>query len=145
MNANYNGLAATPGNGGLRPNLVPGQPIYLNTNDRTQYLNPAAFSLPAFGQFGNLSRGLVRQPSLTNVDFSLNRNFALTERTRVQFRAEFFNLFNHAQFNGFGNSAFNVGRPETGPGVTVSPNSAFGVLSSDRGPRSIQFGLKLNF
>jgi len=151
VNANYNGLAATPGNGGLRANLVPGQPIYLSGGDKTRYLNPAAFSLPASGQFGNLTRGLVRQLGLTNVDFSVNRNFALTERARLQFRAEFFNLFNHTQFNGFGNTAFITGRPandaagNTVPGVTVNPNSAFGILTSDRGPRNIQFGLKLNF
>jgi hypothetical protein len=75
----------------------------------------------------------------------MNKNFAVTERTRLQLRAEFFNLLNHASFNGFGNTAFNNGRPPSGPGVTFSPNGAFGVLSSDRGPRSIQFGVKLNF
>ncbi|MDT5157467.1 MAG: hypothetical protein QOC61_546 [Acidobacteriota bacterium] len=142
---NYNGLRANPANGGLRANLVPGQPIYLSNADKTLYLNPAAFSVPALGTFGNLSRGLVRQPSITNVDFSMNKNFAVTERTRLQLRAEFFNLLNHASFNGFGNTAFNNGRPPSGPGVTFSPNGAFGVLSSDRGPRSIQFGVKLNF
>jgi hypothetical protein len=145
VNANYNGLRAAPANGGLRPNLVPGQPIYLSGPDKTLYLNPAAFSLPALGQFGNLSRGLVRQPSLTNVDFSMNKNFALTERARLQLRAEFFNLLNHASFNGFGNSAFITGRLANGTGVTVAPNGAFGVLNSDRGPRQIQFGIKLNF
>jgi hypothetical protein len=142
---NYNGLRATPANGGLRPNLVPGQPIYLTGADKTLYLNPAAFSVPALGTFGNLSRGLVRQPSLKNVDFSMNKNFAVTERARLQLRAEFFNLFNHASFNGFGNSAFNNSRPASGPGVIFSPNGAFGALNSDRGPRQIQFGIKLNF
>ncbi|MCA1817989.1 MAG: hypothetical protein LC746_16645, partial [Acidobacteria bacterium] len=145
VNPNYNGLRANPANGGLRPNLVPGQPIYLNGADKTKYLNPAAFSLPPVGTFGNLSRGLVRQPSLTNVDFSMNKNFSLTERARLQFRAEFFNLLNHVSFNGFGNSAFITGRLANGTGVTVAPNSAFGVLNSDRGPRQIQFGIKLNF
>jgi hypothetical protein len=145
VNANYNGLAATPANGGLRPNLVSGQPIYLTNADKTLYLNPAAFSLPALGQFGNLSRGLVRQPSITNVDFSMNKNFAVTERARLQLRAEFFNLLNHASFNGFGNTAFITGRLANGTGVTVAPNGGFGVLNSDRGPRSIQFGVKLNF
>jgi hypothetical protein len=129
----------------LRPNLVPGQPIYLGGSEPVNYLNPAAFALPAVGTFGNLTRGLVRQPSLTNVDFSMNKNFAVTERTRLQFRAEFFNLFNHPSFNGFGNAAFNVSQQEGVSGVTTTRNGAFGRLSSDRGPRSIQFGLKLNF
>ena len=143
VNANFNGLAATPANGGLRPNLVSGQPIYLNTNDKTQYLNPAAFALPALGTFGNLSRGLVRQPSITNVDFSLNKNWTMAERYRLQFRAEFFNLLNHASFNGFGNTAFIF--TQTAGSITTRPNGTFGVLNSDRGPRNIQFGLKLNF
>jgi hypothetical protein len=144
VNANYNGLAATPANGGLRPNLVQGQPIYLSTNDARLYLNPAAFALPAPGTFGNLSRGLVRQPNITNVDFSLNKNFALSERARLQFRAEFFNLLNHPSFNGFGNSLFSSSTPGAGFVSTVN-NSQFGVLNSDRGPRNIQFGIKLNF
>jgi Carboxypeptidase regulatory-like domain/TonB-dependent Receptor Plug Domain len=141
---NLFGLRATPANGGFRPNLVPGQPIYLDRNDPTQYLNPAAFSVPAPGTLGNLGRGIVRQPSLTNVDFSLNKNFALGERTRLQFRAEFFNLLNQAGFNGFGNNAFIV-TSLTGGGISVANNGAFGRLNSDRGPRNIQFGLKLSF
>ena len=149
-NPNYLGLRATPSNGGFRPNLVSGQPIYLDTGDPTNYLNPAAFSLPAPGTFGNLSRGLVRQPSLTNVDFSLNKNFALTERTRLQFRAEFFNLLNHPGFNGFANTAFDINnrlnaQGDPIPGFVVTPRGGFGVLNSDRGPRNIQFGLKLSF
>jgi hypothetical protein len=150
VNANYNGLAATPANGGLRPNLVSGQPIYLEGGDKRLYLNPSAFALPAPGTFGNLSRGLVRQPSLTNVDFSLNKNWTLAERYRFQFRAEFFNLLNHASFNGFGNSSFTgttVTQPTPGGPfvVTAARNAGFGVLNSDRGPRNIQFGLKMNF
>jgi hypothetical protein len=138
QNANYFGVQNANGTGGYRPNLVPGQSIYLHTSDGTQYLNPAAFALPAPGTFGTLARGLVRQPGNTNVDFSLNKNFGLTERTRLQFRAEFFNLFNRANFNGFNNSVFNGG-------VAVSRNNSFGFLNSDRGPRNIQFGLKLSF
>jgi hypothetical protein len=151
VNPNYNGLAATPANGGLRPNLVSGQPIYADKGDPLNYLNPLAFALPPPGQFGNLSRGLVRQPSITNVDFSLNKNFALSERARLQFRAEFFNLFNHPSFNGFGNAVFS-GTTITQPvpnvnnfNVATTRNSQFGLLTSDRGPRQIQFGLKLNF
>ena len=147
VNANYFGLAATPGNGGFRPSLVPGQPIYLQSSAATLFVNPKAFTLPAPGTFGNVSRGLVRQPSIKNVDFSLNKNFALSERYRLQFRAEFFNLFNHPSFNGFGNSAF-VSDFSGGPAhnqFEFSSNGGFGILGSDRGPRTIQFGLKFNF
>ena len=120
---------------------MPGQPIYLNGSAATLFINPAAFAPPAPGTFGNLSRGLVRQPSISNVDFSMNKNFALTERYRLQLRAEFFNVFNHPSFNGFGNSVFGAG------GLTIDrpTGSQFGVLNSDRGPRNIQFGVKMNF
>jgi hypothetical protein len=149
VNSNFNGLAANPANGGLRPNLVPGQPIYLGGSNPTAYLNPAAFALPAPGTFGNLSRGLVRQPGISNVDFSLNKNWTMRERYRLQFRAEFFNLLNHVSFNGFGNNVFSgVTITQTAPNVfniTTNRNGQFGQLNSDRGPRQIQFGLKMNF
>jgi hypothetical protein len=151
VSSDYFGLAATPSNGGFRPNLVPGQPIYLSTSDARQYVNPKAFTLPAPGTFGNLGRGLVRQPSITNVDFSMNKNFALTERYRLQFRAEFFNLFNHPSFNGFGNNAFvtdfngDQKTTPTGTKFVFTNNGPFGLLNSDRGPRNLQFGVKLSF
>jgi len=81
--ANYLGLAATPANGGFRPNLVPGAPIYLSGSNSTLYVNPAAFSLPAPGTFGNLSRGTVRQPSIFNTDFSMAKNWAIHERYQI--------------------------------------------------------------
>src|SRR5205823_12299333 len=139
-NPNYVGLASTPGNGGYRPDLVPGKPIYLHGPDHTVYLNPAAFALPAAGTFGNLKRGFVRQPGLKNVDFSVAKNWKIRERYGIQFRAEMFNLFNHPNFNGFDNglgASFNTAGQFTG-----FNNGNFGKLSSDRGPRNIQFGFK---
>ena len=138
---NYFGLAASAP-AGFRPNLVPGQPIYLNNADKTKYLNPAAFALPAPGTFGNLRRGTVRQPGLQNIDFSVAKNWRFKERYGLQFRAEMFNLFNHVNFNGFDSglgAAFNNGK------FTGFNNQRFGVLNSDRGPRNIQFGIKFNF
>jgi hypothetical protein len=128
---------------GFRPDLVPGQPIYLHGADKTVYLNPAAFALPAPGQFGNLRRGFVRQPGLRNVDFSVAKNWKLKEKYGIQFRAEMFNLFNAANFNGFDpglGASFNTAGKFTG-----FNNTNFGKLNSDRGPRNIQFGIKFNF
>src|SRR5882724_3047790 len=121
--------AASPG--GYRPDLVPGVPIYLNGADKTKYLNPAAFKLPALGQFGNLRRGFIRQPGLFNVDFSVAKNWKVRERYGIQFRAEMFNLFNRTNFNGFVSN--------------LNAGSSFGTLNTDRGPRNIQFGIKFNF
>ncbi len=143
VNPNYIGLASTPANGGYRPDLVSGQPIYLHGADHTLYLNPAAFALPAPGKFGNLKRGFVRQPGLTNVDFSLAKNWKIKERYGLQFRAEMFNLFNHANFNGF-DPGMGAGFDTTGK-FTGFTNTNFGHLNSDRGPRNIQFGIKFNF
>ena len=138
---NYFGLAATAP-AGFRPNLVSGADIYLHTADKTQYLNPAAFALPAPGVFGNLKRGFVRQPGLQNIDFSVAKNWKIKERYGIQLRAEMFNLFNHVNFNGFDpglGAAFNNGV------FTGFNNGRFGTLNSDRGPRNIQFGIKFNF
>jgi hypothetical protein len=130
LNGNYFGLASSAP-GGFRPDLVSGVPIYLNGPDKTKYLNPAAFALPAPGVFGNLKRGFVRQPGLKNVDFSVAKNWKIHERYGIQFRAEMFNLFNTTNFNGFVNG--------------LNSGSTFGTLNSDRGPRNIQFGFKFNF
>jgi len=130
LNGNYFGLASSAP-GGFRADLVPGVPIYLDGPDKTKYLNPAAFALPAPGVFGNLRRGVVRQPGLKNVDFSVAKNWKVHERYGIQFRAEMFNLFNTTNFNGFVNG--------------LNTGTVFGTLNSDRGPRNIQFGLKFNF
>src|SRR5882724_8683108 len=140
LNAQYFGLAsAAPA--GFRPDLVPGVPIYLHTPDKTQYLNPAAFTAPAPGQFGNLKRGFVRQPGIKNVDFSVAKNWKMRERYGLQFRAEMFNLFNHTNFNGFDPGL--SGRFDSGK--FIIGNNNFGKLNTDRGPRNIQFGIKFNF
>jgi hypothetical protein len=134
--------------GGFRPDLIPGVPIYLTGPDKTVYLNPAAFALPAPGKFGNLKRGFVRQPGLTNVDFSVAKNWKVRERYGIQFRAEMFNLFNHTNFNGFDPGlGLSLDRNGAGQflGTYTRTNGNFGRLNSDRGPRNIQFGLKFSF
>jgi carboxypeptidase family protein/TonB-dependent receptor-like protein len=142
-NPNYLGLGATPANGGFRPNLVPGVPIYISGPDSTLYVNPKAFALQPLGTFGNLSRGTVRQPAIHNVDFSMAKNWSMHERYRIQFRAELFNVFNHPNFNGFSNTAF-LFTQSTGS-YKATPNANFGILGNDLGPRNIQLGLKFSF
>jgi hypothetical protein len=129
---------------GQRPNRVPGVPLYLDTGDATLHLNPAAFSLPAPGQLGNLGRGAVRGKPITNVDFSLNKNWRMRERYNLQFRAEFFNLFNHPNFVGF-NTALNFQGNRTQANYGSVQNAAFGTLNATQSHREVQFGLKFNF
>ena len=143
--ANTAGLAASFGNLGQRPNLVLGVPIYLhNAGDPLQYLNPAAFSLPAVGRFGSLGRGSIRGPGSRNFDLSVVKNWRMRDRYSLQFRAEMFNAFNHPNFHGIdpGLSLNNVAGDESF-GKPLNPN--FGRITASRGPREIQFGLKFNF
>ena len=84
---------------GQRPNYT-GAPLYLDTGDSTKHLNPAAFARPAPGQLGTLGKGSVRGKPITNIDFSMAKNWRFKERYGFQFRAEFFNVFNHANFVG---------------------------------------------
>jgi hypothetical protein len=114
---------------GQRPNYT-GAPLYLNTGDPTQHLNPAAFAVPAAGQQGTLGKGSVRGKALTNVDFSLAKNWRFRERYGFQFRAEFFNLFNHDNFVGYDLDL---------------RNATFGRLTQTTAPREVQLGIKFTF
>jgi hypothetical protein len=80
--------------------------------------------------YGNLARNSLRGPGINNWDISFLKTTKITEKTALEFRAEFFNAFNHVQFL----------NPDTG-----GFDGTFGQISQDRGPRLIQFGLKLSF
>jgi hypothetical protein len=111
-----------------RPNVVANPNLPHRTTDR--WFNTSAFTFPPPGSFGNAGRNILDGPSYHNVNVSLVKNTALSERFKVQFRAEAFNLFNHPNFN----------LPDNFLG---SPT--FGRITSARDPRHIQFGLKLLF
>jgi hypothetical protein len=114
---------------GQRPNYT-GAPLYLDTGDATVHLNPAAFARPAAGQLGTLGKGAVRGKPITNIDLSLAKNWRYRERYGFQFRAEFFNVFNHANFVGFD---------------TDIRNTSFGTLNAVQSSREIQLGIKFTF
>jgi hypothetical protein len=125
------------GIGTLRPNVVPGCNTSATgtTSKLTKWFNTACFTAPPAYGFGNESRvdpGL-RQDGVKNFDFSMFKRttFGPGERMNLEFRTEFFNIFNHPQF----------AAPNT---TLVSPN--YGVVTSTLGnPRLIQFGLKFAF
>lgn len=114
---------------GQRPDYT-GAPLYLNTGDPTQHLNPAAFAVPAAGRLGTLGKGSVRGKAITNIDFSMAKNWRFKERYGFQFRAEFFNIFNHANFVGFD---------------LDTRSSNFGRLLNVQSSREIQLGIKFTF
>jgi hypothetical protein len=98
-----------------------------------EWFNVNCFGAPGAGQLGNSNRTPVNGPDFVNTDFSVIKRFALPwENTGLDFRAEMFNLFNHAQF-GLPGSDFN------------SPGTFGKINSTVNGPRLVQFGLKFTF
>jgi hypothetical protein len=120
------------------PNLT--GDAYANTN-KFQWLNPSAFTRPADGEFGNLGRNALRLPRVNNVDASLMKNFNFTERTKLTFRAEAFNLFNHPQVWGV-NNTFQADNPGSAISAT---DKAFGQANSWRDARTLQLALRFSF
>lgn len=126
--------------GSERPNLVMPRDQVI-THNPLQWANPAGFSLPAPGTFGNLQRDFLPGPHTVNMDFALMKDTTIKEALRLQYRAEFFNLFNHANFALPNASAFL--QTPNGGGV---PNPTFGkITATTTSSRQIQFALKLLF
>jgi len=107
------------------------------------FINPAAFSVPVNGTFGSCAPRKFHGPGIAATDLSLFKQFRFTERYRLQFRAEFFNAFNHPNFanpNASLNSPGSFGKVSN----TLSP--ILGTGSGGPGdPREVQFALKLYF
>jgi Carboxypeptidase regulatory-like domain len=145
---------------GDRPNVVPGQPLYLYGSEFPggKSFNGAAFSVPPTGTNGDLGRNVLRGLGAWQIDFAVHREFRLAERLHVQFRAEFFNILNHPNFANPSNFQ--------SPGVlTLSPGPGFGSamqtlanglnplgvlgglspLFQVGGPRTTQLALRLRF
>jgi hypothetical protein len=134
----------------LRPDVVPGQPLYLYGSQYPggKAFNPAAFVINPNSQ-GDFGRNALRGFDLVETDLSLRRTFAITERVKLLFRADFFNLFNHANFAGpdptlddgtFGQS-LGMANTVLGGGSPFSQNSVF----QTGGPRTVQLSLKAQF
>jgi hypothetical protein len=141
-----------------RPSVVPGVDPFLHTGDKRFFLNPAAFTFPQPGQFGNLGRYALHGPGLNQFDFTTHKKFTLTERANLEFRAEFYNLFNRANFTNppaVLATGLGIASNQLQPGQPYSASiagAAFGVFNStvskDVGlgaQRQIQLSLRLNF
>jgi hypothetical protein len=102
------------------------------------WFNPCAFAPAAAGKLGNANRAPVTGPDFVNTDFSLIKQFRLTERVGLNFRSEFFNLFNHPQF-------FLGGSPLTTMQDISAPSSFGKVTGTVNNQRLVQFALKLTF
>src|SRR5262249_31582903 len=87
-----------------RPNPVPGVPIYPKDQSINNWLNPAAFAVPAKGTWGDLGRYVASGPGNYEIDTSLTKRFRLSEKFGLNFRAAAFNLFNHPAYKNPGSS-----------------------------------------
>jgi hypothetical protein len=139
-------LTPIPGAVAERPDLVPGRQIWLTdaTAGGGRRLNPNAFVVPLQPRQGTLGRNAIRGFGLSQVDFSIRRDFTLHEQFKLAFQADMFNILNHPNFlnpNGLLDFA-TFGRS------TQMLNQGLGGLSplyQVGGPRSIQLSLRLTF
>jgi hypothetical protein len=152
----------------VRPDLVPGQPVYLSSAQCLSVLstqcpggkgfNPAAFTPPPVdpttGQptrQGDLGRNALRGFEAWQWDFAVHRDFPLREQLKLQFRGELFNVLNHPNFGppvgGIGSPYFGWSPQTLGQSLSVANNGSggFSALYQLGGPRSVQLALKLSF
>jgi hypothetical protein len=120
-----------------RPDLRPGANPNPILGDPTKWFDISSFMLPPEGFYGNLGRNTLRADGFQNVDLALKKLFSVSENVDVQFRAEFFNVLNHANFSAPSETTIWEGR-----NLTVNEDAGT-VTSTVNTARQIQFGLKL--
>jgi hypothetical protein len=126
--------------GGDAPRLWVVDDAVLSRDERTfsRWFNTSAFAAPGRLEFGNAPRDVFRRPGISNHDKSFGKDFKVTERFGLQFRSEFYNIFNHTQFDGVDNTArFDA------QGRKI--NARFGQITSARAAREIQVSLRRVF
>jgi hypothetical protein len=149
----YNPTGSGDSRNPVRPNINPSfsGALYARgtTAQRaTQYFNPNAFSAPAYGTVGNAARDSLTGPGFADWDLSLLKSTQLTERVRVQFRSEFFNILNHTNLQLPNEVVYSAG-PTQGTAANQTTAAAFGspgvISATANTSRQIQLGLKLLF
>jgi hypothetical protein len=149
----YNPTGSGDSRNPVRPNLNPTFSGSLYTHGSTaqraaEYFNPNAFSAPAYGTVGNASRDSLVGPGYADWDLSLLKSTQLTERTRLQFRAEFFNILNHTNLSLPNEVVYSAGPTQgtTANQTTAATLGSPGVITATANTsRQIQLGLKLLF
>ena len=138
--------AADGASGTERPDLVKGVSL-TPRGGRTvaEWINPAAFARPA-GEFGTAPRDPVRGPGTWQIDLATDKAFSLTERSQLEFRSEFYNIFNHPQL-GQPQSTFNAANPTGFGSIIDTVNTAVSPVTpvGSGTPREIQFALRFEF
>jgi hypothetical protein len=150
----------------FRPNRVAGQPLKnpeykrgcsgplqatAGRNPCQFYINPAAFSIPVSGEFGNAPNliSALRMPAYLNEDLSVSKRMQIYERLDLQFQANFFNALNRTIFSSGGNAQtfiINSAPTDLSAASLQNSNTVFGIMTAQQNaPRIIQFGMKLEF
>lgn len=170
VDSNVGTLYFGPGGGSARPNWASGASRQTATSNIPPgyFFNPLAFAravvlagqlIPSSNgtatagatgtDFGNVGRNVLRGPRQTNVDFSIIKRFPINEAKNIEFRAEFFNLFNHVNFanpiSNFNAVPATAIDPNTGQILNNNPGDFGRIISTSNNPRIIQFAVKLNF
>ena len=139
------------------PDVLPGVDPFLHGSDRRFVVNSAAFATPAPGTYGNLGRGALHGPSLSQYDLTLHKKFSLTDRLASELRFEVYNLFNRANFANPAvrlNNVLGTAANQLQPGQAYTPAAAgsFGsVLQTVESAvglgaqRQIQLSLRFSF
>jgi hypothetical protein len=124
--SNAGGLFDRPDSTGVNAALPRGE------QDPQRFFNPAAFTTALAGTFGNVGRNTMDTPGIIGLDFAMHKDFAFTERHKLQFRFEAFNFPNHPNWNN--------------PNTNIAAGSGFGQITGTRGNmRNLQFALKYMF
>ncbi|HEV1994911.1 MAG TPA: carboxypeptidase-like regulatory domain-containing protein [Candidatus Acidoferrum sp.] len=134
-------LSYNPSNDGdtrnpVRPSLNPHFTGPVIQGGPNRYFNPTAFIQPLPGTYGNAGRNILQGPGLAETNVSLGKKFSLSDRLDLQFRSEFFNVFNHTNLN--------TPNPVVYASATGGPSPTAGVITTtSTTSRQIQLGLKL--
>jgi hypothetical protein len=154
----------TPGGGNSRnvrrPDLVPGVDPFISSGG-VLFLNPAAFTTPRPGTFGNLERGSLHGPNFAQLDLLIAKHFVIAGQRNAEFRIEVFNLFDRANFsnpiatlpNALPAAATTeANKVQPGQPYTSGAAGTFGTITSTVGrtvglgtSRQVQFAFRLNF
>ena len=147
------GLSSSINNGSsLYPDVVGSASVSHRTN--ANWFNPAAFTNPAPGTFGDAGRNILTGPGFTNVDFSLAKEFPLHESISLEVRADMFDVFNHINWAnpnndvGIGCSLALNSPPPCGPGQgtpQLSNSTAGTITGTEEGTRIVQLGAHVRF
>ncbi|HEX9200498.1 MAG TPA: carboxypeptidase regulatory-like domain-containing protein, partial [Acidobacteriaceae bacterium] len=133
----YDTIQGNSSTGNRRSNYVAGTAFYLKdsrfalANHQAQWINPAAFTVPAAGSFGTAGVGNIVQPGLTQADVTLSKQFDIHERAQFRLQADAFNMLNHTNYSSLD--------------TNVSDGASFGRLNGAYPARQLQLGAKVTF